>query len=122
MIKSNPSSLLTSMGDDFVPTRADMESPATWKRLGDSQANERWQALLDHLIEWGSNAACLADDGIDPPSRDTVQWAAQVILALRDSGLRCPDSIVPDPNGGIVIEYGDGDGDDVAVSAEERLP
>ena len=66
---------------------------------------EAWQRLIDyHLIEWGWNTHQFEDDGIEPPSRDTVQLAIRVAEKLRDAGFPGPNSVVPDANGGIVFE------------------
>jgi len=67
---------------------------------------DAWQKLIDYkLIEWGWNTAQFEDEGIEPPTRDIVQRAIALAEALRDAGLAAPDSVVPDPNGGIVFEY-----------------
>ena len=60
---------------------------------------------MDHeLNEWALDPARFDDDGIEPPSRQIIRLAIALAEAFRDEGLPAPDSVVPDPNGGIVFE------------------
>lgn len=90
----------------MVYTTGEIASPLT----GNDDDSQRWERIVDHqLIEWGWNPSALSDDGIDPPSRDVIQRAIQLAHDLRDGGIRAPDRVVPDPNGGIVFELRRGD-------------
>src|SRR6266705_3063142 len=104
-IENQPTSFISPALDEFVTTTADTESPINRKRSVGDDGDERWQNLINQLIEWGCDGDPLSDDGNDPPSREIVQLAARFALALRDDGLRCPDNLVADPNGGVVFEY-----------------
>jgi hypothetical protein len=65
---------------------------------------EQWQRLIDYkLIEWGTNPGKLEDDGLDPPSVDTVRRAIMFAQQCKNAGLPAPTYVVPDPNGGIVF-------------------
>lgn len=69
------------------------------------KVQEAWQRFIDHtLIEWGRNPGQLEDEGIDPPSKETIQRAIHLAQDCKKQGLPPPDSVVPDPNGGIVFE------------------
>jgi hypothetical protein len=105
-IESEPTPFITPAVDEFVPTKADTESPITRKGVADEQGDEGWQNLINQLIEWGISPDSIADEGIEAPSRNTVQLTADLALALKRAGFDCPDAMVPDPNGGIVLEYG----------------
>ncbi|MEX0820146.1 MAG: hypothetical protein WD070_11160 [Pirellulaceae bacterium] len=71
---------------------------------------EAWQRLIDEkLLEWVREPGQLKDNGIDAPTATIVRlslyWASQFC----EAGFPAPDSIVPDPNGGIVFERREGD-------------
>jgi len=64
-----------------------------------------WNEVINYtLIEWGKSPESLDDDGIEPPNRQTVRRACDIAIALRDSGLPCPERVLPNGNGGIVFE------------------
>jgi hypothetical protein len=72
-----------------------------WRRA----AREGWQEIIDRkLIEWGRDPARLEDEGVEPPTKETLQRAIHLAEAFRDEGLPNPNSVVADPNGGIVFE------------------
>ena len=101
--KSTPF-MSVSLGD-AVPTHVDAESPITRDHDREDVAGETWQTFIDQqLIEWGREPSQIEDEGIEPPSRGTIQQAVLLAQSLRDAGFTPPDSIVPDPNGGIVFE------------------
>lgn len=88
-----------------VGTNADTESPITRDDSADNEAPDHWQRLIDHeLMEWASDPTKFDDDGIEPPSEQIVRLAIALAEHFRDQGLPAPDSVVPDPNGGIVFE------------------
>lgn len=67
---------------------------------------QAWQRLIDAtLMAWSRNPAQLEDDGIDPPKPELIKVAIDLAEKYRDEGsFPPPDTIVPDPNGGIVFE------------------
>ena len=76
-----------------------------WQRA----ARERWQDVIDRkLIEWGRSPSPIEDMGVDPPTKETIQRAIRLAETLRDEGVPAPESVVPDPNGGIVFERREG--------------
>ncbi len=90
---------------DAVSTRVDSTLSAL--RDHDIDLQTQWQSLIDHtLIEWGRNPAQLEDEGVEPPNAETIAVAIDLARAvLKQAGLRPPDSVVPDANGGIVFEW-----------------
>ena len=77
-----------------------------WQRA----ARESWQNVIDRkLIEWGRASSPLEDMGVDPPTKETIQRAIRLAETFRDEGFPAPESVVPDPNGGIVFERREGD-------------
>lgn len=79
-----------------------MASPPEWRLA--------WDQIIDRqLVEWGIDPAQFADDGLTPPSRDTICLACTVAAACRDSGWSPPLRVAPDGRGGIVFERGSGD-------------
>lgn len=105
MTRIGSTAVISHPPDEFVSTHADTESPMSRGDIADDRSNEEWQRLLDQLIEWVCHPDSLADVGVEPPGRNAVQLAARVLRELKKNGVRYPDRIVPDPNGGIVIEY-----------------
>lgn len=71
---------------------------------------ENWQEVIDRkLIEWGCTSSALEDIGVDPPTIETVRQAIRLAETFRDEGFPGPDSVILDPNGGIVFERRDGE-------------
>jgi hypothetical protein len=69
-----------------------------------------WETFTDRtFIEWGRDPSQLGDEGIESPRPETIRRAILFALSLKDQGLPAPDSIVPDPNGGIVFQRRAGD-------------
>ena len=91
-----------------VPTRIDTEAPVTRDGNRDHAARAKWQALIaKKLMEWLRDRAQFEDEGVDAPNRTIVRLSIDLAEQYRDEGRPAPDSIVPDPNGGIVFERGD---------------
>jgi hypothetical protein len=83
----------------------DVAAEARTSRDYESAAREKWQEVIDYrLIEWGRDPSQLEDEGVEPPTGQAIRCAIGLAQAFRDAGLTPPDSIVPDPNGGIVFE------------------
>ena len=88
-----------------VTTDVNVESSLTRDPSGRASEREAWQRIIDdQLIEWGWNSCQLEDEGVAPPTRDTIQRAIRLAEALQSLGLPPPDSVVPDPDGAIVFE------------------
>jgi hypothetical protein len=58
---------------------------------------------------WLRDPSQLQDEGIEPPSGTVIRLSMDLAENYRDRGLPAPDSVVPDPNGGIVFERREGD-------------
>lgn len=69
---------------------------------------DRWQDLIDNLIEWAIRPEESEDDCL-PPSGETIAIAAKVMRELVKSRAPSPQRVVLDANGGIVFESRDGD-------------
>lgn len=90
---------------DAVNTRSDMESSAKRSNNLGEAMRARWQAIIDRqLIEWGRDPSQFDDEGVEPPARETIQLAINLAQALSDARIPPPDSVILDPNGGIVFE------------------
>jgi len=101
---------MTASPCDATSTNVASEAPATHEFLHDQESRGKWQELIDHkLIEWGRNPSQFDDEGVEPPSGEIVRRAIEIAKQFRHDGLTPPDSIVPDPNGGIVFERREGD-------------
>lgn len=91
-------SLLETSGND-QPTPACVADDWQQKRAG-------WQAVLEKwLREWERDPSQLADDGIIPPSRETIERACDVAQRLRDLGLLAPQRVAATGDGGIVFAW-----------------
>lgn len=103
-LKSRP--WLTASLVNAVSTDAD--NPATL--TDDKVSREKWRRLIDdQLVEWERDPLQLKDEGIDPPRPETIQRAIGLAQSWQTKGFAPPDSIVPDPNGGIVFERREND-------------
>ncbi len=89
-----------------VGTTSDIESPLT--RCGGAAASA-WQQVIDGtLLLWLRDPELLADADVNPPTGAIIRTALDVAEKLKEDGLAPPDSVVPDPNGGIVFELRSG--------------
>jgi hypothetical protein len=105
MPRTEPGVFVSDAFVDVVPTGVDAGTPVTRDTSGESSAREGWQQVIDRqLIEWGRNPDQLEDEGVEPPAKEIIQGAILLARAFRDNGYPPPDSVVPDPNGGIVFE------------------
>ncbi len=105
MPASNSSPFLSPSLIDSVGTNVDAATPSSRGVSPEDAHRDAWQRLIDYrLIEWGWDTEQLEDEGIEPPTRDTIQLAIALAEKLRDAALAAPNSVVPDANGGIVFE------------------
>src|SRR5258708_172113 len=90
---------------DNLLTTASHEPPPTSTSGNGRATQESWQVVIDEsLARWLADPSCLEDEGIVPPSVETIHHACKIALALRDEGLLAPKRIVPNGEGGIVFE------------------
>ena len=93
-----------------VPTRIDTEAPVTRDGNRDHAGRAKWQTLIDQkLMEWLRDPSQLEDDGVDAPDGAIIRLSIDLAEQYRDDGRPAFDSIVPDPNGGIVFERREND-------------
>jgi hypothetical protein len=89
----------------LVATFTDSELPTVRDKDQAEAFRHAWQHLIDYrLIEWGSNPTQFDDEGVEPPSRETITHAIKLAQRFQAQGFPAPDSVVPDANGGIVFE------------------
>jgi len=110
MTTTKPRPFMSPSINDAVQTNNDADSPATRDVEREREYRERWQELIDHkLIEWGCDPGQFDDEGVEPPSGEIISLAIGLCEQSKAQGLPTPDSVVPDPNGGIVFERREGD-------------
>lgn len=64
-----------------------------------------WQNIIDEkLIEWGRDPKRLEEPELIEPSRAAIDRAIRIALRLRDEDAPPPTRVVPDGDGGIVLE------------------
>jgi hypothetical protein len=63
-----------------------------------------WQQVIEKLTKWARSPGEFEDDGLDPPSAETVQRAIDFARAAQEAGYPAPTGVVPDPNGGIIFD------------------
>jgi hypothetical protein len=75
-----------------------------------SSENARgWQAILSgRLAEWERDPGRLDDDGVEAPSRETIERAAAVARNLCAAGLPAPHRVAATGDGGVVFARQDG--------------
>ena len=94
-----------SEGPDLVSANVDSERPTVCDKDRVDAFRRGWQQLIDYrLIEWGWSSDQFDEEGVEPPSRETITRAIKLAQRFRSKGFPPPDSVVPDPNGGIVFE------------------
>ncbi len=80
-------------------------SPSMIDARRDEDRREAWQRLIDRkLLEWLHDPNQLEDEGIDAPTATIIRLSLDLAERFREEALPAPDSIVPDPNGGVVFE------------------
>jgi hypothetical protein len=68
-------------------------------------SRDDWQELIDYkLIEWGRDPDQLAEHELIPPTTRAVQRAIQIAKELQARKALPPMRVVPDGDGGIVME------------------
>ena len=67
-------------------------------------ALERWQVLIDRLVEWGQTPSQVDEDGLQSPTSAAISKSFALIKALREKKAPIPHRLIQDGNGGIVLE------------------
>lgn len=66
-------------------------------------SREQWRSAILQLLEWLREPSQLEDDGIEAPTGTIIRLALDVAEKHMRLGYVGPDSIAPDPNGGVVF-------------------
>lgn len=103
MPRTNDHSAITSAPPTTAPWGYDGLLPIPTKA---TMAAHNWERDVNQrLREWTNDPSQIADDGVDPPRTEVIQKAAQLAERLQALGAPPPDSLIPDPNGGIVFAW-----------------
>ena len=89
-----------------------------------NQYDDQWGKVLDEqLIEWANHPEDFIEEGLVPPSHDTIQLAfKQVLKPFQAQGHMPPSHVVPDANGGIVFELRSNDAfESIRVQADGHI-
>ena len=91
------------------PQRTVATRAATEDELASAEKHEgfrrEWDDIIDRtLVEWGRDPTALEEDELIPPTLESVQLATRVARVFRDVGAPPPTRVVPDGDGGIVLE------------------
>lgn len=85
----------------FVRTNVDSETPMSAR----SDAAAAWDRVLDRiLVEWNVDRESFVDEGLEPPSLETIDRAASWAKEWKKLSWPAPTRVVPDTHGGIVFE------------------
>lgn len=110
MLKTKPNPLMLPPVDTSITTRVHVESLTSRDYETEKRRREAWQRFIDlTLLDWLRDPSQLEDEGIDAPSATIIRLSLDLAEKYRDQGLPAPDSVVADPNGGIVFERREGD-------------
>lgn len=63
-----------------------------------------WNSCQAVLQRWIGEVGTWDEDGLVPPSKQTIQFAMKLIGRLRGMEFECPTRVVPDGEGGLVFE------------------
>jgi hypothetical protein len=93
---------------DAVRTEAAGDERVT-RKPDDTNAHrawrDAWNSIIDNpLIQWGLDVHDFEDEGIPPPTRETLSLAGRIAIAMCDDGCPPPTRVVPDAHGGVVFE------------------
>jgi len=104
MTKSVSTATVSTL-DEFVPTTFYTVVPLSGGLLFREPSNDWAATVYGKLDEWSRDPTELADDGLDPPTPQSLRLAVRLAQWLQAAGAECPDRVVPDPSGGIVFRY-----------------
>ena len=89
-----------------------------------AKLGDQWGKVLDEqLIEWANHPEDFIEEGLVPPSHDTIQLAFKHVLKpFQAQGRMPPSHVVPDANGGIVFELRSNDAfESIRVQADGHI-
>lgn len=100
-------SISNLMTPPVTPFPASSEASAIQSE--DEAFSEIWCKVLDErLIEWAAHPEEFDEEGMTPPSPETLSLAFQeIVKPFREKGRVPPSQVVPDAHGGIVFERRD---------------
>ena len=94
----------TATGEDLILGKTQAADKETIRASSDID-HDGWRVVINEpLIEWGRDPSKIADEGIDPPTREMITFASEYAMHLRDRGCPPPDRVVPNGDGGIAFE------------------
>ena len=110
-----------------VPYSVAIETSAT--RLSDvwqesnKEVDESWEKVLNEkFIEWANHPEDFLDEGLIPPSRETISLAHEYVMKPFRKLRIPPPQVVPDAHGGIVFERKDkGISESIRVRADSHI-
>lgn len=109
MTTASDNATLRGSGKWYADTGAADDSSLAATASERDKNRRGWQRIIDEkLIEWGRDPKQLEDDDLIPPSRDVISLASRLAIALRDQDCPPPSSVVPNGDGGIVLERSQG--------------
>lgn len=99
------SEYLMPPANDVVPTQIDAAQSTVYEQETGLENRAKWEKLIDYtLIEWGRNPDAFEDEGVEPPTAETVSLAFELARRFKQAGLQAPDKVLLDANGGVVFE------------------
>ena len=95
-----------SVASETLATR-----PSELSQDAATEIGARWEKVIDEqLIEWANHPEEFVEEGLTPPSHETIRLAIQhVAQRFKNQRLTPPSQVVPDANGGVVFERRDSD-------------
>ncbi len=98
--------------------------PSELSQNDTAKLGDQWGKVLDEqLIEWANHPEDFIEEGLVPPSHDTIQLAFKHVLKpFQAQGHMPPSHVVPDANGGIVFELRSNDAfESIRVQADGHI-
>jgi hypothetical protein len=85
-------------------TGIDSVAPIAPRRSERENSRDRWTRIVETLLGWLREPTQLEDVGIYAPTGTILRLALDLAESLRNRGWEPPETVAPDPNGGIVFE------------------
>lgn len=76
---------------------------------------QKWNSIIDVLLDWSLDPSKLEDDGIPAPTKKTIEQAVQFALDFLESRRSPATSVYTNGNGGITFDWQNGPIEEIQI-------